>query len=335
MGKRVSECLRACWVIVMLTSAIWVAPSAFAAQQYTPNDVFSGVSFANILADRILAHKNIKNIKLPKSRETDAKPMHVYELHSSILTELHKYALTHGRRPPPLAISTPIQYTPTDVFYLTELVVRNLRDIYEDDGGKIDFKAKTFSGKRPADVYQILFELYYKLNRLNGRPRVSPNEVYTHIFRAKEDLQYSLLTLSKRLGESEENRKILLVSAIYGMHPDGTLMPPREEGKRPADVLRKVFQIREKLNQLRQHSNLNAIAIPRFEEYGEVNPIDVFLQVQFVIAELNLLKIPMDITTTTNRPKPVTDKIPSDVFHEASHIEYMLDRLLKFNFIKK
>ena len=335
MGNRASKFQLASYVVIILSCAIFITPSAFAAKLYTPNDVFSKVSFANILADRILVQKDIKNIQLPKSHETAAKPMHVYELHSSILSELHKYAITHGRRPPPLAISTPIQYTPTDVFYLTELVVRNLRDIYQDDGGKIDFQPQKFSAKRPADVYQILFELYYKLNRLNGRPKVSPNQVYAHIFRAKEDLQYSLLTLSKRLEESEENKKILLVSAIYGMHPDGTLMPPGEEGKRPADVLRKVFQIREKLNQLRQHSNLNTIVIPSLKEYAEVKPIDVFLQVQFVIAELNLLKMPMDITTATNRPKPVTDKVPSDVFHEASHIEYMLDRLLKFNFIKK
>lgn len=325
----------ASYAFIILLCAILITPNAFAAKQYTPNDVFSKITFANVLADRILLHNNIKNLQLPKSHETAAKPMHVYELHSSILTELHKYAITHGRRPPPLAISTPIQYTPTDVFYLSELVVRNLLDIYQDVGGKIDFQPQKFSAKRPADVYQILFELYYKLNRLNGRPRVSPNEVYTHIFRAKEDLQYSLLTLSKRLEKSDENKKILLVSAIYGMHPDGTLMPPREDGKRPADVLRKVFQIREKLNQLRQHSNLNIIAIPSLKEYGEVKPIDVFLQVQFVIAELNLLKMPMNITTATNRPKPVTDKVPSDVFQEASHIEYMLDRLLKFNFIKK
>lgn len=218
---------------------------------------------------------------------------------------------------------------------MTELIVRNLEEIYQDDVGKIGFKPTKVSGKSPADVYQVLFELYYKLNRMNGRPKVSPSEVYSHVFRAKEDLQYSLLTLSKRLEESAEERKILLVSAIYGMHPDGTLMPPREENKTPGDVIQKTFQIREKLNQLRQKNGLSRIAIPKFAQYGSVKPIDVFLQVQFIIAELNLLKIPLEISTTTNRPKSVSGKTPSDVFHEAKHIEYMLDRLLKFNLMSK
>lgn len=316
------------WSLVI---TLMLSGMANAAKTYSPNDVYSGLGYANKIADKLLAARQISGINLPRSREVAAKPMHVYELHSSILNEMHKFALMNNRRPPPLAVSTPIKYTPTDVYYLTELINRNLEEIYTDGGGKLNFRPEKATGKSPADVYQVLFELYYKINRLNGKPKVSPSEVYSHIYRAKEDLQYSLLTLSKRLDETKEEQKILLVSSIYGMHPDGTLMPPREENKKPGDVLVKAFEIREKLNQLRQKNNLQPIAIPELGQYGQVNPIDVFLQVQFIIAELNLLKIPLDITTTTNRPKPVSGKTPSDVFHEAKHIEYMLDRLLKFN----
>ncbi len=320
------------WMLLLLLT---LASNAHAARTYTPNDVYASVVYANLLADSILAKKNIKNVQLPTSREIATRPMHVYELHSAILGQLHSYALTSGIRPPPLAVSTPIQYTPTDVFYLTRIVSEKLEELHGVEVGKVTSKKQTVSGKTPADVYRVLFHLFYKLSRLNGKPNISPNEVYAHMFRAKEDLQYSLLTLSRRLDESEEERKILLVSAIYGMHPNGTLMPPKEDNKKPVDVIQQVFRIREKLNLLRQKNNLAQITIPKLEVFGEVKPIDVFLQVQFIIAELNLLKLPMDITTTTNRPKPVTGKTPSDVLHEAKHIEYMLDRLLKFNLIGK
>lgn len=74
--------------------------NAQAAKQYSPSDVYSGLAYANKIAEGILASKNISDMSLPKSKETAAKPMHVYELHSSILNELHKYALSNSRRPP-------------------------------------------------------------------------------------------------------------------------------------------------------------------------------------------------------------------------------------------
>jgi hypothetical protein len=299
-----------------------------AAQSYTPSNVFSGVAHANYVIDRILDIKGINKIKLPKSKEKSAKPMHVYELHVSVLGELYNYAIKNNRRPPPLAVSTPIKYTPTDVYYLTQLVIRNIEEIYRDSGGVMDFSIKTHINKTPVDVYQKLFELYYKLNRLNGKNKISPSEVYAHIYRAKEDLQYSLLTLSKRLDNMEEEKKRLLITAIYGMHPDGTILPPTEQGKKPGDVIKKAFEVRGKLNELRKRNGLSEIKRPKFNEYKTVRPIDVFLQTQFIIAELNLLKIPMNIHSTTNSTKPNTGKTPSNVYHEMKHIDYMLDRLI-------
>ncbi|NOX75980.1 MAG: hypothetical protein GXP17_05075 [Gammaproteobacteria bacterium] len=299
-----------------------------AEQIYTPSNVFSELEYANRTIDKILDLKGVNNIKLPKSKEKAVKPMHVYELHVSVLGELYYYAIKNNRRPPPLTVSTPIKYTPTDVYYLTRLVVSNIEEIYRDSGGVTDFSVKKYIDKTPVDVYQKLFELYYKLNRLNGKKIVSPSEVYAHIYRAKEDLQYSLLTLSKRLNDVEEEKKRLLITAIYGMHPDGTVLPPLEKGKTPEDVIEKAFDVRDKLNELRKRSGLPEIKRPKLDEYKTVKPIDVFLQTQFIIAELNLLKIPMNIHSTTNSAKPTAGKIPSDVYHEMKHIDYMLDRLI-------
>ena len=311
-----------------LICALFIAGNAHAARAYSPNDVYAGVEYANQLVDRILAAKGIANGDAPVSRESAAKPMHVYELHVSVLQELYGYALANNRRPPPLPTSTPIKYTPTDVYYLTRLVTANLEELYLDGGGRLDFEPRRHQDKSPAQVYQVLFELYHKLNRLNGKEKVSPSEVYAHIFRAKEDLQYSLLTLSKRLPAEQEEKKRLLVTAIYGMHPDGTTLPPLEAGKKPGDVLEKAFAVRGKLNELRKKNGLAEIQRPDAGAFGAVKPIDVFLQTQFIIAELNLLKIPMAIQSTTASAKPTSGKTPSDVYQEMKHIEYMLDRVM-------
>ena len=308
--------------------APWIISDAHAATSYSPSDVYAGVEYANRLADEILVAGNITDMRIPQSRERNAKPMHVYEMHVSVLMELYTYALKNERRPPPQAVSTPIKYTPTDVFHLTRLVMSNLEDIYRDGGKYIDFTPAIHTGKTPADVYQELFALYYRLNRLNGKSKISPSEVYAHIFRAKEDLQLTLLALAKRLDGGREDQKRMLVTAIYGMHPDGTVLAPLEKGKTPGDVLKKALDVRGKLNTLRAKNKLAEIAPPKPGDFSNVKPIDVFLQTQFIIAELNLLKIPLDIHTTTNSAKPVSGKKPSDVFQEMKHIEYMLDRLI-------
>lgn len=316
-------------LIMQLPLVLCLLGSAQAGQSYTPSHVFAGLEYANRIIDKVLAAKNITHLQIPQSKEKAAKPMHVYELHVSVLDELHHYAIKNKRRPPPLAVSTLIQYTPTDVYYLTQLVISNVEGIYRDNDGVIDFTMETHTGKTPTDVYQELFEFYYKLNRLNGKNKVSPSKVYAHIYRAKEDLQASLITLSKRLDDTEEEKKRLLVTATYGMHPDGTILPPLERDKKPSDVIKQAFVVRDQLNTLRTRNGLATISRPAFSEYSIVKPIDVFLQTQFIIAELNLLKLPLNIHRITNSAKPTTGKIPSDVYHEMKHINYMLDRLIK------
>lgn len=314
--------------LLSLIIAIGHVNSVNAEDKYSPNHVFAGIEYANNIIDLLIEEKGISNIQIPQSKEVAAKPMHVYELHISTLNELYHYALKNDRRPPPLVTSSPIKYSPTDVYYLTQLLISNLESIYMDLGGEIDFSIQDYSAKTPADVYQELFVLYYKLSRLNNKEKISPNEVYAHIYRAKEDLQFSLLTLSKQLNIDQEHKKRLLVTSIYGMHPDGSTMSTKEKNKNPADVLAKAFEVRNKLNKLREKNNLSVIKIPSIESYSQIKPIDVFLQTQFVIAELNLLKMPMNITSTTNNAKPASNKTPSDVYHEMKHISYMLDRVI-------
>lgn len=326
--KKTSSLLPALMASFLLVFFILGNVQVRAEKSYTPNDVFSGVEYANHVVDKMLELKNINDISLPKSREKETKPMHVYELHVSVLGELYYYAIKNNRRPPPLAVSTPIKYTPTDVYYLTQLIINNIEEIYRDSGGVMEISIKTHVNKTPVDVYQELLELYYRLSRLSGKNKVSPSEVYAHIYRAKEDLQYSLLVLSKRLGDLEEEKKRLLITAIYGMHPDGSVLSPLEQGKTPNDVIVKFFEVRGKLNELRKQNGLSEIKRPKIDEYKTVKPIDVFLQTQFIIAELNLLKIPMKIHSTTNSAKPNVGKTPSNVYHEIKHIDYMLDRLI-------
>ncbi len=317
-------------VILFLLQNFLFNSVAHAEQRRTPNDVYAGIAYASRIADKLLAERKINDITIPLSRETDVKPMHVYELHTTVLSSLYEFSLTLHVRPPPVAVSTPILYTPEDVYKLTSLVVNNLEKVYKESGRKINFRPIKVTGKTPSDVFQVLYTLYYQVHLLNSNgKKLSPNNVYAQIQRAREDLQYCILTISKRLEQTQEEQKRMLVSSVYGFHPNGSTMPPIQQDKTPKDVLYQALDTRENINRLRQYYNMERIKVPQAKQFTQVAPVDVFLQTQIIIAELNLLKIPMGISSTTNRPVSVTDKSPSDVFHETKHIDYMINRLLK------
>lgn len=306
-----------------------IAQPLKAEQQYTSGDVFANLVYGNQLVDELLAKDKKSLSPLPQSLETDIESMHVYELHVSILHELMSYTLNNGFRPAPIASSQAITYTPTDVYYLSKIITTKLESIYSDKIG-INFKIKPpVTSKSPSQVYQQAFELFYRLSALNGQERISPNVLYAQVLRAKHDLQASLLAISKRLDDSDEKVKRQLVTAIYGINTDGSMLAKKQQSMKLSDVLQQTLTVRNKLNQLRKHHNLPIIQKPELNNYPQIRPVDVFLQTQFIIAELNFLKQPWDVHTTTNNAETANDKTPDDVYHQVLHIEYMLDRLIK------
>lgn len=302
--------------------------NALDADENDPSEVFSALAYGNQLSSSMLNEKEIEIPAKPVSRETEAQPMHVYEMQNSVLREIYDYSLSNEMRPPPITVSTPIEYTSTDVYLVTEVIVNFIEELHTEIIGEPKFLVEEYEDKTTPEVFQELFTLYKLMTLLNGKEKISPNEVYAELNRAVEDFKYTLSTLSKRLPASDEMKKRLLITAIYGMHPDGSTLPDMITGKTPKDVLQTAFSVRSKLNDVRMKYNLSAVAIPSISEYESVAPIDVFLQTQFIIAELNMLKMPMKISTSTNNAKPTSGKTPSHVFHEMKHLEYMLDRLL-------
>jgi len=313
---------------ILVITSILFCNTSYADKKYTPSDVYTNIDYASRLLVQILKKKNISNITLPISYETAVKPMHVYELNVATIAELYRYAVKNNLTPPPLTFSSPINYSPTDVYYLTEILVDKIERIYEDNLGINLLYPDSFSGKKPKDVYDKLFKLYAMVLRLRGFENVSPNQVYAQTYRAKEDLQSIISTLSKRLGNSKFDQKRLLITAAYGMHPDGSKMKPYEENKTPKDVVTSALSIRKKINQLKTFYKIPALAIPPATSFSKATPSDAFLQTQYIIAEINLLKKPLNVNHSTSVAIEAKSKKPSDVYQEMKHINYLLDRLI-------
>ncbi len=313
--------------LLIITSILFCSIS-YAEKKYTPSDVYANIDYASRLLVQILEKKNITNITLPTSYETAVKPMHVYELNVATISELYRYAVDNKLTPPPLTFSSPIKYSPSDVYYLTEILTDKIERVYEDNVGVNLLYPDVFSGKTPKDVYDKLFKLYAMVLRLRGFEKVSPNQVYAQTYRAKVDLQSIISTLSKRLDDSKFDQKRLLVTAAYGMHPDGSKMKAYEENKTPKDVVISALSVRNKINQLKKLYKIQTLAIPSEKSFSKVTPSDAFLQTQYIIAEINLLKSPLGVSHSTDVAIEAKNKKPSDVFQEMKHINYLLDRLI-------
>lgn len=282
---------------VLLLLALFLPIDSFANTTHTPSSVFNLTDQSNRIVEQLIKARGITIPKVtPKSRETEAQPMHVYELSTALLQELYDYALNHELLPPPIVISTSIQYSPGDVHKLLTITRDYLLELHAAAGIETPIYTRQFSNKTTADVYQSLFELYYKLNLFNGREKVSPNEVFSQVSRAKDDLRTTMTTMARRLDDDQERTKRLLYTAAYGINVDGTVMPPFEGGKKPVDPLSLSFEVRGLLNQLRMIYGIKEVPVPSMAQFSEgVEPIDVFLQIQFIIAEINTLKEPLTL----------------------------------------
>ena len=80
-------------ILLLISLNILTISTVSAARKYSPNDVFSNVEYSSRLMDALLEKRAISDIVMPYSMESQAKPMHVYELHIAVLTEIYDYAL--------------------------------------------------------------------------------------------------------------------------------------------------------------------------------------------------------------------------------------------------
>ena len=295
----------------------------------SPSHAYARVALADQVLDRILAKRGIESGNAARSFETKLGPMHVYQVHQAVIRRLYEFELKNGVRPPPQVSSTPIKYAPSDVMMLSSIVLEHTQKIAAKDGIEPIWTEQTFTQKTPTEVFEIIFNVFYKTNLLLGVRKISPGEVYREVQRAVADVQNILRQLARRVPPEEDHKKRLLISSVYGLHPDGSMMLPRQDGLKPKDAMQKLLDVRQVMNRIRVKFGMATVPLAQIPAEVKVTPIDVILQSQIVISEINILKKPLEIRTVTPRGiQPETKLTPSDVQYSASHLEYMLTRLI-------
>lgn len=275
----------------------------------TPSDVFATVDLLNQSLDFFLKAKQIKPPQSPKRLEKGLGPMHVYQLVVACVNKMYEFDIQINSRPIPQVIVRPMKYTPADVITLVELMLDDVWrtakilkiDYLPDDIVKV-------SGKTPTDVFQVTLDIFMKLNALTGQQNIDPSKVFSEMVRAVTDVK-SILSQIDPLCRYKINA------------------PVSKPGLRPSDVFTGCLTARHVINKYRQEFNMKIIPVPNTSYVSGIQPIDVFVQTQILIAEINLLKMTTNTISSTPLAIPVTGKLPTDVHQQAVLIQYLLNQI--------
>ncbi len=275
----------------------------------SPSDVYATVDRLNRSVDVLLAAKQIPLPPPQRSLESGLGPFHAYQLQLACIEKLHAFQRNTGMRPIPLVVSTPMKYFPADVKKVADLMLAEVRKVAStwNVEGLPDGVNKV-SGKTPTDVVKATLNLFAKLSALGGLTKISPSEVYAQITRAVVDGE----SILKQIDPASR----YLVDA-----------PVSEPGKTPADAFARCLELRREINKLREGLGLNTTPVPRITAGQQLQPADVFMQTQIIIAELNLLKMNTDTVSSTPLAIPVQGKTATDVHQQVAFLQYLIPQV--------
>lgn len=275
----------------------------------SPSDVYMAVDLLNRSADVMLEAGKIKVPPPQRSLESGLGPFHAYQLQLACIEKLHAFQLSVGMRPIPLVVSTPMKYSPADVQKLTDMMLAEMRKLASMCGVEgLPTSVNKASGKTPTDVVKVTLDLFAKLCALSGQEKITPSEVYAQIVRAVAD------------GESILKQ----IDPACRYQVDAPVSKP---DRTPGDVFAQCLEVRREINTLREGLGLDTTPVPTIPENQQLQPADVFVQTQIIIAELNLLKMNTDTVSSTPLAIPTEGKTPTDVHQHAAYLQYLIPQV--------
>ncbi|MEW4451348.1 hypothetical protein AB1L30_01560 [Bremerella sp. JC817] len=296
----------------------------------TPSDVYAGLELIQRKLDVLSTKMELNRDDLIeiKAREQQVKPMHIYQLHLTCLDQLRTFERQQGVVAVPLIIASPVDYKPGDVYQLTSLLANRLDQFAAEKGyGPLPSDLRPVDGKTPTDVYEMIVPVFCRLLALNKIQKLTPNDVYAQIIRARIDAQAIVSHMAQQHSNSFTEQRHLQARA-FGLSGDGNhLQLDNSAIRTPQDAFDACLNARATVNQIWKSQGRTGMPLPKRAAGEKIIPADVFLQTQILIAELNLLKY----TTGTTAPTPPTNvfsgKTPAKVYNEACWASYILEAL--------
>ena len=302
------------WSVVTVVFLLFMGAAAvfpgISRAAVTPSDVYSTYDLINRILDEMYVHMGMKQPDMLKKFESNISPMHVFQLSVATNESLIQLQKDLKMRPGFEVAAYPMAYVPEDVKRLGDwILIETIRTAEHMKVDNIPNDRRYFDKKIPTDVFGLVMDVLVKIRNLTGTGKISPNEVYGQMVRVVNDVK----SILRNIDPHQRYRIDVLTS------PDGL---------RPSDVFSECFNIRKDLNQMRETFGMPVVPVPENIDMKTIQPEDVFVQTQILIAEMNNIKVATNTMTVTPIAIPVDGKTPSDVHQQAILAKYLINQVL-------
>lgn len=279
----------------------------------THNDVYLVTEH---ILDELMRYRVFRGIKTVSRQPIQVSGLHPKHVYRKTLEGLEKVNVLRQQMQMG-AIALPQhplrRITPVEVFDLATRLDAELEYIYGqarlEDTALFESvkKISVPQDKTPSDVYTNMWRISYLLDTVIGSEGYTSNDVYRESLTVLNEIE--LVAQHLKRGQVRK-----MPDFVDGYGPQDVILKAR-------DTLQLVARIQNRAGLFEEHSPIPLSA-------GNVTPSDVFNMVGLIHAELNSLKLHLDIS---EYPKPVAavqGKTPSHVFQLLSHAYASLSSLL-------
>ena len=203
-----------------------------------------------------------------------------------------------------IEIAPPKNVTPSDVWTLTQNTMGRLICVKRELGleGRASRPSRDAS-KTPTDVFRSIVQANRQLNHLLENP-FSPSDVFAIVNLSNE---YVTETLDQLVPE---------------WRADAPLLPTYVADKAPIDVFGQLYKCYAAVRRIAKLTDLAMLEL-EVEHDQPVTPSDVFDLASLVFSEVRFLATTAGVEKRY-RIRPQAEKVPSDVYQQARHLEALL-----------
>jgi hypothetical protein len=251
--------------------------------------------------------KKLKNVPLQKHK----LPRHVIQKTLEILTKINKYREINNYGPITVPPVPSRNITPEDVFNNVERLKVEVSYLLKDKDilNKKAFILQKYKGKKPSDVYRVLWTISMGFDEILGQG-FTPTDVYIQSQKVVNKIKF--LRSTQRENTTAKKPKLL-----QNQHPNHALY-------KSIDLLAKINLVEKKLW-------MKPVPIPHKED-KVVSPTEVYDSLQTVNAELNRISRRLGVERSFDVKEPKSQKTPADV---VQNLAYAICLLPSFDFDKR
>ena len=271
----------------------------------TPSDVYAQAMLLKAEIDYLRKKAGIDGPFPEVQVDPNKYPRHVIQKALEILDKVNRYRLIHGYGAIAIPPYPSREITPQDVYEYVKRVTGEVRLFIHDEAFLASLKRQKFTGKRPSDVYKLLWSISLGFDDLLGIKGYTPNDVYA--------LSEKIVKIVRFLRRSQN---------IYDN-------PPKREVTEqlyPNHALEGSVKFLQKVAESERNLWITPTDVPEVP-HRVISPTEVYDSLQYDIAELQRVKYRLGLERYFQVEKPSTHRTFSDI---VANLEYATELMPDF-----